>query len=362
MKKQNIHKILTVFFVLQLVFIALISRFPSLVEKYYSNGIYPFISLIFRITLGWIPFSIGDVYYFLLGIFLIISVYFLFKNGIKKIKESAFRFVAYLSVFYFLFNLLWGLNYYKDSLFNTMELDQKEYTVVDLVPLAEELLKLTKSTHFQITQNDTLKVIIKNSKESIIQEVQNGYKSLSNTYPQFEYQRKSIKKSLFSLPLTFMGFSGYFNPLSGEAQVDYLVPKTDLAMISSHEVAHQLGFASESEANFIGFLASTHHPESYYRYSGYLNALRYSIAAIYGKDSIRAKQIIDSIPVGILKNIRESNDFWRSYQNKAEPFFKIFYDNYLKANQQIDGIKGYSNMVGLLVAYREKYGFVGSLK
>ena len=362
MKKQNIHKILTVLFVVQLVFIALISRFPSLVEKYYSNGIYPFISSVFRTTLGWIPFSIGDIYYFLLGIFLILSVYYFFKNGLNKIKESAFRFGAYLSVFYFLFNLLWGFNYYKDSLFNTMNLDQKEYTVDDLIPLAEDLLILSKQTHFQITQNDTVKVTIKKSKESIIQDVQNGYKSLSNTYPQFKYQRKSIKKSLFSLPLTFMGFSGYFNPLSGEAQVDYLVPKTDLSMISSHEVAHQLGFASESEANFIGFLASTHHPESYYRYSGYTKALRYSIAAIYGRDSIRAKQIIDSIPEGILKNIRESQDFWKSYQNKAEPFFKIFYDNYLKANQQEDGIKGYSKMVGLLVAYREKYGFQEILK
>ena len=153
-----------------------------------------------------------------------------------------------------------------------------------------------------------------------------------------------------------MGFSGYFNPLSGEAQVDYLVPKPSLPMISSHETAHQLGFASESEANFIGFLAATHHPETYYKFSGYKIALQFSIAAVYGKDSIKGKQLIDSIPKGILKNLRESQEFWRTYQNKAEPFFKLFYDNYLKANKQIDGIQGYSNMVGLLVAYREKYG------
>ena len=362
MKKQKIYLILNLFFILQLVFIAFISRFPSIIETYYSNSIYPFISSIFRTATGWISFSIGDIYYFLLGVFLIISIYYFFKNGFKNIKESILKFGAYISIFYFLFNLLWGLNYYKDSLYNTLSLDQKDYTVEDLIPLADELLILTKQTHFNITQNDTIKVSIHNSKDEIIQNVQNGYQSLSKIYPQFQYHRQSIKNSLFSTPLTYMGFSGYYNPLSGEAQVDYLVPKISLPMISSHEVAHQLGFASESEANFIGFLAATHHPEDYYKYSGYLVALRYSIAAIYGKDSIRAKMIIDSIPKGIRKNIKESQDFWKSYQNKAEPFFKIFYDNYLKANQQEDGMKGYSNMVGLLVAYREKNGFHKTLK
>jgi len=355
-KKQRTHKILTLFFFIQLIFIAVVSKFPSLIESYYSNGIYPYIASIFRTIYGWIPFSIGDIYYFLLGLFLAISIIQFIKGGFKKIKENVLKLGACISVFYFLFHLLWGFNYYRDSLFNTLELEQKEYSVNDLIDLSNDLLILTKKSHSKLTTNDTLKVTIPSSKEDIIKQVHSGYGQLGNTYTNFKYQHISIKKSLFSLPLTYMGFSGYFNPFSGEAQVDYLVPKPSLPIISSHEVAHQLGFASESEANFIGFLAATKSEHEYYKYSGYLMALRYSISATYGKDSIKGKQLIDSIPKGIIKNIRESQDFWRSYQNKAEPFFKLFYDNYLKANQQKDGMKGYSNMVGLLVAYREKYG------
>ncbi|NNC69857.1 MAG: DUF3810 family protein, partial [Flavobacteriaceae bacterium] len=112
----------------------------------------------------------------------------------------------------------------------------------------------------------------------------------------------------------------------------------------------------ESEANFIGYLVASNHPDLYYQYSANLMAMRYAVAATYGRDSIIGRALVDSLPKGIIKNIRESQDFWRSYQNKAEPFFKLFYDNYLKLNQQQDGIKGYSKMVGLLVAYREKYG------
>ncbi len=356
MKKQNIYKILTLFLFIQVLFISIISKFPSAVERYYSNGIYPYISSIFRKVFGWIPFSMGDIYYFLLGIFLIASTYFFFRNGFKNIKESLFRLGAYLSIFYFFFNLLWGMNYYKDSLFNTLDLEQKEYSLNDLVALTNDLVFLTEKSHYAITKNDTLKINILDSEETIIQQVHTGYEHLSAKFTQFEYHNKSIKKSLFSVPLTYMGFSGYFNPISGEAQVDYLVPKINLPMISSHEVAHQLGYASESEANFVGYLAATHHTSDYFKFSGYSSALRYSIRALYGKDSIKGRQVIDSLPKGIIKTFKESQDFWRSYQNKAEPFFKLFYDNYLKANQQQDGLQGYSKMVGLMVAYREKYG------
>ena len=356
MKKQLIYKFLSLFFFVQLLFVALISRFPSFVEKYYSNGVYPFISSIFRKVLGWVPFSMGDVYYFVLGVFLIVSIYRFFKSGFKNKRERFYKFGAYISVFYFLFNVFWGLNYYKDSLFNTLELEQKEYSLNDLLLLTDDLLELTKKAHLKLTKNDTLKIQLQDSEEAIIQQVQTGYDQLSTKFPRFKYQHKSIKKSLFSLPLTYMGFSGYFNPISGEAQVDYLVPKINLPMISSHEVAHQLGYASESEANFVGFLAATHHTNDQFKFSGFSAALRYSIMAVYGRDSIKGKQIIDSLPKGIVKTFKETQDFWRSYQNRAEPFFKLFYDNYLKANQQKEGMKGYSKMVGLLVAYREKYG------
>lgn len=356
MKPSKIYRFFTYFFFVQLLFIVVISRFPDIVEKYYSNGIYPYISLIFRTVLGWIPFSFGDIFYFLAGLFIITGSYQFFKKGFKNIKERFFKFGAFVSVLYFLFHFLWGLNYHRNSLFKTLDLQQKEYTTDELVGLSKELIAKISNIQYQITKNDTLKVTIEKSKTEILEDVSKGYSTASKEYPHLIYEKRSVKKSLFSLPLTYMGFSGYLNPFTLEAQVDYLVPKHNLPMITSHEVAHQLGYASESEANFIGYLAASKHPDLYYQYSANLMAMRYAVGAAYGRDSIIGKQLIDSIPKGIIKNIRESQDFWRAYQNKAEPFFKLFYDNYLKANQQQDGIKGYSKMVGLLVAYREKYG------
>ena len=52
-----------------------------------------------------------------------------------------------------------------------------------------------------------------------------------------------------------MGFAGYLNPFSGEAQVNDNTPLLGTAFTTCHEMAHQLGYAPEKEANFIGYLA-----------------------------------------------------------------------------------------------------------
>ena len=54
---------------------------------------------------------------------------------------------------------------------------------------------------------------------------------------------------------------------------------------------------------------------------------------------------------GILKNFKESQDFWEGHKTPIDTFFHYFYDNFLKANQQKDGLEGYSKFVGLMMAY-----------
>ena len=356
MKKLAIYQLLTLLLFVQILLVKLISLFPDNVEYYYSNGLYQHISKLFRMFFGWIPFSIGDIYYFLLGLLFISGLFKFIKTKFRDAKYQLFKFGAYLSIFYFLFHFLWGLNYHRNSLYTNLALEEREYSTEELTSLTNDLLNKLTSAHLQIVENDSLKVTSPYSKSEILESTAFAYGSLSKKYPQYQYQQYSLKKSLYSLPLTYMGFSGYYNPLSGEAQVDHLVPKASLPMISCHEVAHQLGVASESEANFIGFLAATNSDDKYFNYSGYLTAFKYSVAAVYYKDSVTSKEIINKIPIGIMKNIKESQEFWQSYQNDLEPFFKLFYDNYLKVNQQKDGLKGYSRMVNLLAAYHQKNG------
>ena len=53
---------------------------------------------------------------------------------------------------------------------------------------------------------------------------------------------------------SYSGFLGYYNPFTGEAQVNITAPHFVIPFTACHEMAHQLGYGSESEASFIGYL------------------------------------------------------------------------------------------------------------
>ena len=329
----------------------MLSFFPEYVEKYYSNGLYPYISGFSRTLLGWISFSVGDVIY---GIF---TVWVLF--GLKKHwktttwKEKTISTLSFVSVTYFLFHFLWALNYYRLPLFEKMQI-KTEYTNEQLVNFTKKLIAKTNETQFQITQDTAKKVINPFSHQEIFDKSINGYQNLARKHSYFKYQIPSQKESLLSYPLTYMGFGGYLNPFTNEAQVNNKIPMYHFPATVCHEMAHQLGYGSESECNFIGFLASAENKNLYFRYSGYTHALRYCLINIEMKDEQQLKKLMLTIHPGVLKNFQESEDFHKKYQTIIDDAFEIFYDNFLKMNQQKDGMESYSKFVDLLVNYYEK--------
>src|SRR5690606_18696709 len=132
-----------------------------------------------------------------------------------------------------------------------------------------KLIAKTNALHVLITNDSLAKVNVPHSRDDIFIITENGYQNLAKKYPYFNYQHPSIKKSLISLPLTYMGFGGYLNPFTNESQVNDRLPLYSFAATTTHEIAHQIGYASESEANFVGFLAAIHNDDNYVKYSGY---------------------------------------------------------------------------------------------
>lgn len=350
---KNKKTIIALSLIPQYALVKVLAHYPEFVETYYSKGLYPIISKIFRYVLGWLPFSFGDLLY---ALALIYAVRWLFKNRKRFLKDTKQWFVdvfAAVSLMYFAFHLFWGLNYHRMPLHENLNLNH-DYTTEQLVFVTKKLIEKSNAYHLKITHNDTLKVDIPYSKSDIFKRSPNGYNNLKRVFPHLEYHPPSIKKSLFSYPLTYMGFSGYLNPLTNEAQVDALIPVFRFPTTTAHEMAHQLGYAAENEANFIGFMATINNDDLYFRYSGYTFGLRFCLNEIYRRDPDLYKTMVADVNKGILKNYEEVRLFWKAYKNPAEPFFKIFYSNFLKANKQEKGMESYSYVVALLVNYLEK--------
>ncbi len=335
---------------IQIVLIKILSFFPELVEQFYSNGLYVYISKALRYAFGWLPFSFGDIGYCIL-LFLIVR--FLVKKVFrKKIQwKSVFLDIgATLSIIYAAFHLIWGMNYYRLPLHEILNIED-QYTQAELETVSQKLIVLANNLHQKLEANDSLAIKIPYTKEEIFQKTVPAYKQLNKILPSLQYTPKSIKKSLLSIPLTYMGFSGYLNPITTEAQVNGLILNFKAPTTSCHEEAHQLGFAKENEANFIAALTTMNYDDLYFKYSGTAFALKFCINDLYLRDEQKAICLIEKLRPGIRKNYQEVNDFWLRYQNPLEPIFKSTYDSYLKANNQPQGIDTYSYVVALLVNY-----------
>ena len=342
--------ILSIFLLFQILFLKIITFFPETVERIYSNGLYIYISRLSRTLLGKIPFSVGDVIYGLLIIYLLIQLWKTRKSWRLQWKNNLLKISSVLSVAYFLFHFLWAFNYYRVPLFEKMNI-QREYSDEDLYAFTEKMILKTNEIQFQITKNKNLKVTNSYSQDSIFKMTQNGYYALAKEYPFFKYETPSRKKSLFSLPLTYMGFGGYLNPFTNEAQVNYKLPMVGFPNVICHEMAHQMGFASESECNFIGFLACVKNEDLYFQYSAYSNALRYCMNNVGMKNEKKFNYFKAKINPGILENYKETDAFWKQYDTFIDKGFHAFYDQFLKMNQQQDGIESYSKFVDLLINY-----------
>ncbi|WP_019387155.1 DUF3810 domain-containing protein [Algibacter luteus] len=349
---KNKKKLIALSIIPQYLVIKLISNYPDFVEQYYSNGLYPIISKFLRYTLGWMPFSFGDLIYTFGSIY---AIRWFYKNRKRLLKDTKYWFIDVFAAFAILFgafHLFWGLNYHRLPLHKSLNLEQ-DYTTEQLVKVTELLIEKSNSLHSEISENDTLKVDIPLTKSEIFKMTPSGYENLMQRFQHLEYHPKSLKKSLYSYPLTYMGFSGYLNPLTNEAQVDGLIPVFKFPTTSAHEIAHQLGYAAENEANFIGFMATTNNDNIYFKYAGYTFALRFCLNEIYRRDEALYEDVVLNVNEGILKNYKEVRDFWEAHENPAEPLFKIFYSNFLKANKQSKGMQSYNYVVALIVNYFE---------
>ncbi len=120
-------------------------------------------------------------------------------------------------------------------------------------------------------------------------------------------------------------------------------------------MAHQVGYASESEANFVGYLTATASKDPFFHYSAYFDMFNYANRELSKRDSVKAKENYKLLDTLVRKDFSELRQFYRKYKNPIEPIIWAFYDKYLKANQQDKGVESYNQVVGLLIAYHKKY-------
>lgn len=338
--------------------IKIFSLFPDAVEKYYASGIYPVISKFQRILFGWLPFSVGDIFYGLVIIWLFYKLYHTTRRVVKKQTNKKYWLHALLQiafvvvVVYVSFNLLWGLNYNRRGVAYQLGLKVERYSKADLVQLMQQIVVRLHALDSPSRVNRPAL----QRKRNLFDGAVSAYGQLARTDADFTYSFSSVKPSLYSYLGNYLGYTGYYNPFSGEAQVNTTVPVFVQPFTTCHEIGHQLGYAKENEANFAGYLSAKSSQDALFRYSVYFDLYSYSRYYLYAQDSVTAKQLDAQLPPRMKADYRELREFVKKYRNPVEVIIDHLYGQYLKANEQPGGKLSYNEVVAWLVAYYKKFG------
>ena len=337
LKIKRIFKFLLIF-----IFIVILLFNKPKNEWFYSSYIliYPiWIDLISNIT-NFLKLNIGDLLY-------LISLPIFFKYLYKsKTRRDFLSRTAFTSIFiYSFFYLSWGIHYNKKSI--NEEYAFGDYQINELVETTDYYIRKVNNIHKKLSVSPNQKVTLTLSFEEIVFDCKKSIKELKTI--NISTENLKVNKSYFSLLISYLGFNGYINPFTLEANINSRLPKISYPSTISHEIAHQIGYASENEANYIGIISNQISKNMEINYSGNLIALQYLLRELYLNNKILYNNKIEKINKGVLKNIDEKAEFSKNYKNKIEPFVKKAYDLFLKKNNQSYGIKSYGLVVNLLI-------------
>ena len=355
LRKQRISWIVLIGLV---IVIKLFSRFPGAVERYYAIGLYPLIARLQRLLFGWIPFSIGDLFYTVTAAWLLYSLFFLIRKIVIGRADKAYflsvlrRIAFYLLLLYVVFNLSWGLNYDRTGIADQLQLQVKPYSTPELTNMVK--LIVVRLNELDSASNEHRAALA--SHLHLFEGAIRSYANLASQDPRFSYPLPSVKPSIYSYLGDYLGFSGYYNPFSGEAQVNTTVPLFSRPYTTCHEIGHQLGYAKENEANFAGYLSARSSDDPAFRYSVYFDLYLYAARELYARDSNQLKPLKEQLRPSIRKDFRELQKFLIKYQNPFEPVISRLYGRYLKANRQPQGMHTYNEVIAWLIAYVKKNG------
>lgn len=336
---------------------------PGFVERIYSESAYKLAAQVLSNITGLLPFSIAE---FVL-ISLILFVLFKFIQTMLKLARSRterqtiiFSFLKnifiYISIIYFGFVAVWGLNYNRLPFSAIISLDVTPASVTDLEKLCEFLIERTNKIRESVHENQSGIAFLPNGISETFKSAADGFESISSSYPVLGGKYGNAKGIYLSHLMSYTGITGVYFPFTGEANVNTAIPGFMIPSTTCHEMAHQRGFSREDEANYIAYLVCDSHADADFQYSGNLLALIYSMNALYQYDKDKFSQLTDRYSSGVIRDLCYNSQFWEKYEGPVEKLSTEINNTYLKANGQKDGVHSYGRMVDLLIARYKKSG------
>src|SRR5256714_816777 len=330
---------------------------PRLVERYYSRGLFPFVAR----ALSFSKFASFSLAEFLLALMLaalaawlawLAQRLYVRRAEARAVLLSALSALLWAAGLTFaLFMFVFGLNYQRQPLAESFQLEQRDPTATEIVSIS---LDVVEGINRNYEESGAGVVDARGSRMPLTMD--ELYAVLESAYEDEPLLRGASgagvppKPVYFSGLMSRLGMSGVYSPFTGEPNYNSLQTDCDLPFSVAHEMAHQRGFAREDEANFIAFLVCTKASNPYVRYSGYLGALRV-LGVLFRVAPQSYREVVNALGEGARADLRARAQFWARYSGRLSQLGQGVNHVYLKVNGVKSGVRNYNEASALIVGY-----------
>jgi hypothetical protein len=348
------------------LFIFGFSCFPALVSDLYLPFFFKPLTFVLRTITGKFKLAIGEWGYLIICIILIIKLLqFIWRNQ-TRVGVPRFWFIQMVQLLnglvklYIVFELFWGLNYQKLSPATDFTLSvPASYSEAQMDSMSLNLIQQMNATRAKLADSQVNGLHF----EGMAKEAVHHFDQLAIRYPFLHYRRPVVKKASFPDWGDYFGYTAFYQPLTGEAIVRAQLPVLTQPFTISHEIAHQLGYASETEANFIAYVVGVESKDPLFNYSAQLQLFTYAQIAHLNSIAKRGdfKQFENTIARNkqllnpkVLADRKAIKLFFERKQDLQIPGSTAFYNSFLQWNQQANGVESYNDVLLWALAYETK--------
>ncbi len=331
---------------------------PSFTENVYSQAIFRVINQGLSTVTGWLPFSLGELLLYaaiitaaVFIVLMIVRAILARKDWWRVLLRRILALACAVSILYALFVGLWGFNYARQPLGQTLGLDTSPATVQELYSTCQAIITKANSLRGEVPENEAGVFTPIDSMDDMMRSTQalynNAAEASGNGFLGGIFGR--AKPVLYSVGMSWTHITGIYFPYTGEANVNNDIPMLLFSSTCLHETAHQRGFSREDEANFLAYYVSSYSNDASVRYSGTMLALIHAMNQLYGADSDKYFELRNTYAEGINRDLTAYSEYWQQFESPVSEAAETMNNNFLKANMQEDGVKSYGRMADLLI-------------
>ena len=346
---------------LGLIVLALAAAFvplpATLVEAWYARRLYPSLQPAVTGFSNQLPFALFDVLLATAAAWLVIAVFRIVRGPRKGGRLSATvrataNAVSLAAVLYLAFLFLWGLNYRRPALEGRVDFSRSRVT-----PAAAGALSAKVATRLNALQGKLPRAAWPEW-PAVSEALRPSFMHVQRQLRSGWTPRAGVPKwSLLSFYFERAGVDGMTDPFFLEVIVNRALLPFERPAVLAHEWAHLAGYASESEASFVGWLACLQGPPAL-EYSAHLSLTWHLLPALPAPER---EAMIRQLHPDVREDLRAISRRLASASPAVRQVAWRAYDGYLKANRVEQGVRSYGEALDLFLGTRLDEGWVPAL-